>query len=129
MYVATPRSTRLEGDYIKKEYVTISLTVVGVIEDIRFMIAHDAYWPILFFKDVVKMDPFSLVPTGLISTDNQLIKNFSQHQDFIVSYPFATFFRHDRADNYPNDEFNLYYRVLFIINGLYCRLSSATNTN
>lgn len=91
VYVATPRSTRLEGDYIKKEYVTISLTVVGVIEDSRFMIAHDAYWPILFFKDVVKMDPFSLVPTGLISTDNQLIKNFSQHQDFIVSYPFATF--------------------------------------
>jgi len=91
IYVASPNHTRSEGDYIYKDYTVKQLKVTGLVKNSRHIIYHHYYWPLLFYKDVIKVDPFLLIPTGLITRNSELISSFKTEQDFTVSYPFASF--------------------------------------
>ncbi|HKM02513.1 MAG TPA: ABC transporter ATP-binding protein [Bacilli bacterium] len=91
IYVAAPFEVELEEHYVKKHYSIKTLTVTGTINEKRNVIYHHYYWPLLFYKDVIKVDPFTLVPTGLITTNKGSILWAKENSNFIVSYPFLEF--------------------------------------
>lgn len=88
---ATPREVRQNADYIEKTYHIGELEVTGVIEDEREKIYHQSYWPLLFFKDVIKIDPYSFIPIGIITEDIDVIAQFNADRNYVISYPFKSF--------------------------------------
>ncbi len=89
--IATPKSSYVEEDYLVKKYHSLSLKVVDVIEDKRPLIYHHTYWPLLFFKDIIGCDPFTLIPIGLLTNDSNLVDALDLLEYFEVSYPFQDF--------------------------------------
>lgn len=91
LFVSAPKNIHIENDYIIKDYVLKKITVVGVVNEDRHVIYHEPYWTILFFKDMIKIDPFVVIPTGVISNSDRITSIFSGNQDFKISHPYATF--------------------------------------
>lgn len=88
---AYPISVRIEGTYLIKDYKIVTLKITGLIKSNRNIIYHEYYWPLLFFKDMMHMDPFYVIPTGLITTSESIANQFKNHGDFKISKPYVIF--------------------------------------
>lgn len=88
---AYPRKTIIENDYIKKDYEIITLSIVGIVNEKRPIIYQASYWPLLLFKDLIKMDPFNAIPIGVISHAIEVDDIFINNSDFEVTKPYQKF--------------------------------------
>lgn len=88
---ATPREVIQKGNYLEKAYHIGELDITGVVEEVKEKIYHQSYWPLLFYKDVIKVDPYSIIPIGIITEDLHVILEFNRDTDYVISYPFKLF--------------------------------------
>lgn len=91
LYIATPRVTRIVDNFIHKDYQIIAVHVVSVVQEQKKVIYHQYYWPLLFFKDLVLVPATSIIPTGIITTNQTLINKYQEKPDYRISFPFAQF--------------------------------------
>lgn len=111
VFVAAPRMTSYAGEFVEKNYTVATIKVVGVVNNEKSVIYHSGFWPLLYYKDVIKVDPFSLIPVGIVTTNQAVIQTHSLNRDFIVSYPFRSF--SDSIESSITQMINIIYLVAF----------------
>lgn len=93
LHIASQISEEITGDgLIYKKYATTSVTIVGIVSEEKEYLYHNNDWTITFFRDKLRADSFSLIPSGVVfeldpgENPTELCKQLENH---FHSYSFS----------------------------------------
>ncbi|HBF67849.1 MAG TPA: hypothetical protein DDW20_00805 [Firmicutes bacterium] len=73
IYVCTLKNQIQKNDFIENEFVIKKINVVGVVDEEKDFIYQDSDWPISFFRDLLGVSSFNLIPNQVVfEFENQI---------------------------------------------------------
>lgn len=93
LYIAAVQSESINQQQIlEKEYSTSNVVIVGIVDEEKDYVYHDNLWTISFFRDSLEINPFALIPEGVIfELDSSVVTEpiISQLSKMYPSYTFT----------------------------------------
>lgn len=92
LYVASLRSETVnQQQQMEKEYSTASVVIVGIVDEEKDYVFHQNLWTISFFRDNLEINPFSLIPNGVIFELKQSVDTAPIINELSKMYPKYSF--------------------------------------